>query len=125
MRGIKEDEFTELEGTPFLLIADNTGWAQRKTKLFALDLISGKTMWQTDKIFGYTAQVSPVYNKDMIVFLTIKDNRIAKDKPDITALRLSTGEMLWQNEYTEKVDLYGSEKAKNPASARLNRRNTI
>ena len=112
LKDIKEDEVTELEGTPILLVADNTGWAQKKTKIFAVDLLTGETIWQTEKLYGYTAQVSPVYEKDMLVFLTIKDNRINKDKPDITALKLSTGEVLWQTEYTEKVDLYGVEKAK-------------
>lgn len=112
LKGIRETEFTELEGTPFLLISDNSGWAQRKTKTYALDLLTGETVWQTEKIFGYTAQVSPVYDKDMLVLLTIKDNRTTKDKPDITALKLSTGEVLWQTEYTDKVDLYGVEKVK-------------
>lgn len=109
---IKEDEYTELPGTPLLLIADNSGWAQRKTKLTAIDTLTGATVWQTDKMLGYTVEVSPVYKKDMLVFLTIKDNRMNKDKPDIFALKMSTGELLWQNEYTEKVDLYGVEKKK-------------
>lgn len=109
---IKEDEYTELPGTPLLLISDNSGWAQRKTKLYALDTLTGATVWQTEKMLGYTVEVSPVYKKDMIVFLTIRDNRMNKDKPDIFALKMSTGELLWQNEYTEKVDLYGVEKKK-------------
>ncbi len=109
---IKETEFTELEGTPLLLITDNSGWAQRKTKMYALDTLTGETVWQTDKMLGYTVNVSPIYSRDMIVFLTIKDNRSNKDKPDIFALKMSTGELLWQNEYTEKVDLYGVEKKK-------------
>jgi len=109
---IKEDEYTELPGTPLILIADNSGWAQRKTKLYALDTLTGATVWQTEKMLGYTVNVSPVYKKDMIVFLTIRDNRMNKDKPDIFALKMSTGELLWQNEYTEKVDLYGVEKKK-------------
>ena len=109
---IKEDEFTELTGTPMILFADNSGWAQRKTKLTAVNAMTGETVWTTEKMFGYTAEVVPVYQKDMLVFLTIKDNRINKDKPDIYALKMSTGELLWQNEYTEKVDLYGIEKKK-------------
>lgn len=109
---IKEDEYTELPGTPLLLISDNSGWAQRKTKLYALDTLTGATVWQTEKMLGYTVEVAPLYKKDMIVFLTIRDNRMNKDKPDIFALRMSTGELLWQNEYTEKVDLYGVEKKK-------------
>ena len=48
----------------------------------------------------------------MLVFLTIKDNRMNKDKPDVYALKMSTGDLIWQGEYTEKVDLYGVEKQK-------------
>lgn len=109
---IKEDEYTELSGTPLILFADNSGWAQRKTKLTAVDALTGATVWQTEKMLGFTAEIAPLYEKDMLVFLTIKDNRMNKDKPDIYALKMSTGELLWQNEYTEKVDLYGIEKKK-------------
>lgn len=109
---IKETEYTELPGSPIVLISDNSGWAQRKTKLYALDTLTGETVWQTEKMLGFTVQVSPLYQRDMIVFLTIRDNRMNKDKPDIFALKMSTGELLWQNEYTEKVDLYGVEKKK-------------
>ena len=73
---IKEDEFTELSGTPLILFADNSGWAQRKTKLTAVDTLTGKTAWTTEKMLGYTAEILPIYQKDMLVFLTIKDNRI-------------------------------------------------
>ena len=107
---IKEDEYTELAGTPLILFADNSGWAQRKTKITAVDVLTGATVWQTEKMLGYTVEVSPLYKKDMLVFLTIRDNRMNKDKPDIFALKMSTGELLWQNEYSEKVDLYGVQK---------------
>lgn len=116
---INEEEYTELAGTPLLLIADNSGWAQRKTKLTALDTLTGQTVWQTEKMLGFTAQISPVYQRDMIVFLTIQDNRRNKDKPDVYALKMSTGELLWQTEYSEKVDLYGIEKKKRGATASM------
>ncbi len=109
---IKEDEYTELAGTPLILFADNSGWAQRKTKLTAIDTLTGETVWQTEKMLGFTVEVSPLYDRDMLIFLTIKDNRQTKDKPDIYALKMSTGELLWQNEYSEKVYLYGVEKKK-------------
>ena len=109
---IKEEEYTELPGTPLILISDNSGWAQRKTKITALDTLTGTTVWQTDKMLGFTVEVTPVYKKDMIVFITIQDNRRNKDKPDVFALKMSTGELLWQSEYSEKVDLYGIEKKK-------------
>lgn len=109
---IKEEEYTELKGTPLVLFADNSGWAQRKTRLTAVDAMTGETVWQTEKMLGFTVEVAPYFQKDMLVFLTIKDNRVNKDRPDIYALRMSTGELLWQTEYTEKVDLYGVEKKK-------------
>lgn len=117
--GIKEEEYTELPGTPLLLISDNSGWAQRKTKITAIDTLTGATVWQTEKMLGFTAEITPVYRKDMIVFITIQDNRRNKDKPDIFALKMSTGELLWQNEYSEKVDLYGVEKKKRGATASM------
>jgi outer membrane protein assembly factor BamB len=103
---IKEAEFTEMKGTPLILIADNSGWGRQKTKLTAIDTLTGTTVWETEKMKGYTVQVSPLYERDLLVFLTIKDNRRNKDKPDIYGLRFSTGELLWQSEYSEKVDLY-------------------
>ncbi len=116
---IKEEEYTEMPGTPLLLISDNSGWAQRKTKITALDTLTGATVWQTDKMLGFTVEATPVYKKDMIVFITIQDNRRNKDKPDVFALKMSTGELLWQSEYSEKVDLYGIEKKKRGATASM------
>lgn len=116
LKGIKETEYNEIPGTPVLLIADNSGTLMKKTRMFALDQLSGKTMWESDKVLGYTAQVSPLLSKDMVVFLTNTSSAATKDKPDITALKLSTGELLWKAEYTEKVDLYMKEKNRRSGS---------
>ncbi len=117
--GVKEEEYSELPGTPLLLISDNSGWMQKKTKITAVDTLTGVTVWQTEKMVGFTVEVTPVYNRDMVVFMTIQDNRMNKDKPDIFALRLSTGELLWKAEYSEKVDLYGIERKKRGATASM------
>lgn len=120
LKGIKENEYTELTGTPLLLLADNSGMFTRKTKLFAVDTLTGKTIWETEKMQGFTVNVSPNYAKDILIILTIRDNRMNKDKPDIYALKITTGELLWQTEYTEKVDLYGViKKGRSGASAML------
>ena len=83
---------------------------KKTTRVSALDLLTGETVWQTDKLKGSTVQVSPNFERDLLLFLTVRDNRAGKDKPDITALKLSTGELLWETEYTDSVDLYGMEK---------------
>ncbi len=110
LRDIAEHEQQEIQGTPLLLVYDNTGAMQKKTHLFALDLLTGKNIWQTESLKGYTVQVAPSFERDMLVFLTVANNKMTKDKLDIAALRLSTGEMLWQSEFTENVDLYGIER---------------
>lgn len=120
LKGIKEDEFHELSGTPLLLLTDNSGTFGRKTKFIAVDTLTGKTIWETDKMQGFTVNVSPNYAKDMLVILTIQDNRMNKDKPDIFAFKLTTGELLWKAEYPEKVDLYGvMKKGRSGASGML------
>ncbi|MGB8507304.1 MAG: PQQ-binding-like beta-propeller repeat protein [Pyrinomonadaceae bacterium] len=110
LRDIAEHEQQEIQGTPLLLVYDNTGATQKKTHLLALDLLTGKNIWQTETLKGYTVQVSPSFDRDMLVFLTVANNKMTKDKLDIAALRLSTGEMLWQSEFTDNVDLYGIER---------------
>lgn len=109
-RGIAEFQVQEIPRTPLLLVPQNSGTFQKGTKLFALDILTGKTVWETEKLTGVTVQVKPIYEKDMVVILTVTDNSRTKDKPDLIALKLSDGTELWQSEFTDNVDLYGIEK---------------
>jgi outer membrane protein assembly factor BamB len=109
-KGVNEYQTQEIAGTPLLLVSDNSGSIQKKTKLSALDLLTGQTVWETEQLKGSAVQVSPVYDKDMVLLLTVASNSATKDKPDITALKLSTGALLWQAELTDSVDLYGMER---------------
>lgn len=106
LRSVDEVEVFQLEGTPLLLVADNTGSRKRRTRLTAVDTLSGDTVWRTDKIKGFTALVAPFYERDLLIFLTIRDNHRNRDRPEIYAHRLSTGEQLWDNEYPDTVELY-------------------
>ncbi|HEY9404862.1 MAG TPA: PQQ-binding-like beta-propeller repeat protein [Pyrinomonadaceae bacterium] len=109
-KGVNEYQTQEIAGTPLLLVSDNSGSIQKKTKLSALDVLTGQTVWETEQLKGSAVQVSPVYDKDMVLLLTVVSNSATKDKPDITALKLSTGALLWQSELTDSVDLYGMER---------------
>lgn len=110
LKGIAEHETQEIVGSPVLLVSDNTGVLMKNTRLFALDLLTGETLWQTEKLRGSIVQVTPNYEKDMLIFLTVVSNAAMRDKPDITALKLSDGTLLWESEFTDKVDLYGIER---------------
>ncbi len=110
LQGIEEYEAHQIKGTPLLLISDPKGYVNAKSRVLAVDLLSGKTLWETDKIKGHSVEVATNYQKDMIVLLTVANKQTQKDKLDIYALRISNGALLWQAEYADKVELYGKEK---------------
>lgn len=110
MKGINEFQVQEIPSTPLLLVSQNSGKFTKGTKLFALDVLTGQTVWETDKLKGSTVQVTPIYDRDMVVIMTVTDNSRQKDKPDLIALKLSDGTALWESEFTDSVDLYGMER---------------
>ncbi|HYG09412.1 MAG TPA: PQQ-binding-like beta-propeller repeat protein [Pyrinomonadaceae bacterium] len=110
LKGVAEYQTQEIAGTPLLLVSQNSGRVQGNTKLSALDALTGQTIWETEKLKGATVQVSPVYDRDMVLLLTTRNASASKDKPDIIALKLSSGETIWESEFTSNVDLYGMER---------------
>lgn len=110
LQGIEEYETRQIEGTPLLLISDPKGHVKASTRLLAVDLLSGKTMWESDKVTGHAVEVAISYERDMVVLLTVQNKQMQKDKLDLFALKISSGELIWQSEYSDKVDLYGKEK---------------
>lgn len=110
LRGINEYQVQEIGGTPLLLVSQNSGTFQKGTKVYALDILTGQTVWETEKLRGATVQVTPIYDRDMVVIMTVQDNSRQKDKPDLAALKLSDGSLIWESEFTDNVDLYGMER---------------
>jgi outer membrane protein assembly factor BamB len=110
LAGTEEFEVETIAGTPLLFVSDTSGTFSKGTKLFALDLLTGQNIWETDKLKGATVGVEPVYEKDLVLLVTVPDNRANKAKPKITALRLTTGELIWETDYPDNVDLYGIER---------------
>ncbi|HKR13824.1 MAG TPA: PQQ-binding-like beta-propeller repeat protein [Pyrinomonadaceae bacterium] len=110
LAGTEEFEVDIIAGTPLLFVSDTSGAFSKGTKLFALDLLTGQNIWETDKLKGATVAVEPVYEKDLVLLVTVPDNRANKAKPKVSALRLTTGEMVWEADYPDNVDLYGIER---------------
>ncbi|HLM59089.1 MAG TPA: PQQ-binding-like beta-propeller repeat protein [Pyrinomonadaceae bacterium] len=108
--GVEEYEVEEINGTPLLLVSDTSGSFSKNTRLFALDLLTGQNIWQTEKLQGATVAVEPVYEKDLVLLVTVPNNAANKAKPKITALRMTSGELVWEADYPDSVDLYGIER---------------
>ena len=105
LKKISQYQVEEIKGTPILLVSVNEGGFSNKTKMLGLDITSGQTLWETEKLKGATVGYLPIYQKGMVIVLTAKGAGITKDKPDMMALDMFTGETKWESEFADKVDL--------------------
>lgn len=110
LSGAEEYEVDTIAGTPLVFVSDTSGTFKKGTKLYALDLLSGQNIWETEKLKGATVAVEPVYEKDLVLLVTVENNSANKAKPHLTALRMTTGELVWEADYPDNVDLYGIER---------------
>jgi outer membrane protein assembly factor BamB len=105
LKKVAEFQVEEIKATPVLLVGVNEGGFSNKTKLVGLDITSGETLWETEKVKGATVGVLPIYPKSLVVVFTSKNAGASKDKPDMIALDMLTGEIKWQTEFPDNVDL--------------------
>jgi outer membrane protein assembly factor BamB len=110
LAGAEEFEVDTIAGTPLVFVSDTSGKIKKGTKLYALDLLSGQNIWETEKLRGAAVAVEPIYEKDLVLLITVENNSANKAKPHITALRMTTGELVWEADYPDSVDLYGIER---------------
>ena len=59
----------ELPGTPFLMCHTSEGLGGQKTKLYQIDYLTGKTLWETPQFMGQYLGTIPVVEKDMVLFV--------------------------------------------------------
>ena len=104
LKKVSRYQVKEIYGTPVLLVTANT--SGNKTVLFAVSTVNGQTIWQTERIKGAAVGVVPVYAKNMVILLTARSSGANKDKPDMIALDMTTGEVKWESELDNKVDLH-------------------
>lgn len=104
-----EGQVVEVEGTPLLLVGQNSGRFKTSTRLVAIDILTGETVWETEKTRGATVGMVPVYDRNMVIVMTSAAAGAAKDKIDLLALDMTTGEAAWEAEYPDPVELYVAE----------------
>lgn len=77
----------------------------------SFNLQTGKAIWESERIKGSVAAVVTIYEKNLVLLVTSKDARAAKDKPDMNAFNMATGGVLWASEFPDNVDLHAIEGA--------------
>jgi outer membrane protein assembly factor BamB len=107
LKKIHDTNVEEVEGTPVMLVSSSTGAINVSSHLTALDLMSGETLWETDRVKGQIAAVVPIYKKNMVVLVNAVGGKSALD---LLAVNLASGKVIWESKIEDKADLYMAEK---------------
>lgn len=109
LRKVPEFAVEEMAGAPLLFVADDDGKLMKSTKLYALDILTGKTIWETDKLQGQLADLFPDYAHNAIVL--VANTYGGKARLQLLHIDLLTGQANFDLPLEAKVDLYISEKS--------------
>ncbi|MBC7899456.1 MAG: PQQ-binding-like beta-propeller repeat protein [Saprospiraceae bacterium] len=107
---IEETAVTPVPDTDLILFSKDEG---SKSRLEAVDLISGSRIWQSEKVKGDVLQLAVDPINDLIAVILVKDPRgnageEFKRKPILHVLKLSTGEELWKRELDSDIEMMPS-----------------
>ena len=107
---INETSVTPIPDTDLVLLSRDLG---SKSRLEAIDLISGSIIWQSDKVRGDVMQLAVDPSGDILAVVLVKNPRgdagkRFKGKPVVHLLRLSDGDELWKKELDSDVEMMPS-----------------
>ncbi len=108
LKKVPDFAIEEVPGVPLLFVADDEGKIMKSTKLYALDIMTGKTIWETDKLQGQMADLFPDYEHNAMVLVATAYT--GKARLQVLHLDFGTGKANWELPLEVKVDLYVSEK---------------
>ena len=102
---IEETAVTPVPETDLVLVSRDLG---DKSRLEAVDIASGGSIWQSEKVKGDVLQLAADPANDHLVVVMVKDPRGSgelKRQPIVHVLRLSTGDELWKKELGSSVEM--------------------
>jgi outer membrane protein assembly factor BamB len=106
-----EEDIAPVPGTDFVLLS----YEQKdKTRLEAADVLTGRTLWQTDKVKGAVLQSAVDADAGLLAAVFVRDARDRaregfKRKPTVHVFELGTGRELWKYELESEIELMPSE----------------
>lgn len=107
---IEETAITPVPDTDLVLFSRDVG---SKSRLQAVDLMSGNMLWESEKVKGDVMQLAADPENDLVAVVLVKDPRgssgqTLKRKPVVHVLRLSSGDELWKKELDGEIELMPS-----------------
>ena len=102
-----ETDVAPVPGTDILLLSLDLG---DKSRLEAIDQLTGATLWRSDKVRGQIMQMAGDVDASLIVVVTVKDAKgkatdELRRKPVVYALDLQDGKQQWKYELGSDVRL--------------------
>ena len=110
-KGLSETSITPVPGTDLILFTLGEG---KKSQLEAIDLLSGNSIWQSEKVKGEIMQLAVEPEQDLLAVVLVKKavGKVGdefKRSPQIHVLRLSDGDELWKCELASDVEMMPAE----------------
>lgn len=108
---INETAVTPVPGTDLILLSLDEG---KKSRVAALDLLSGASVWTSDKIKGDVMQLAVEPSQNLLCAVLIKNPRgsaaeILKREPEIAVFDLQTGDLLWKRDLGGEIEMMPAE----------------
>jgi outer membrane protein assembly factor BamB len=108
---LDEEDVAFVPGTDFVLLC----YEQKdRTRLEAADVLTGKTIWQSDKVKGAVMQTAVDADAGLLAAVVVRDARDRaregfKRRPVVHVFELATGRELWKYELESEIELMPSE----------------
>jgi outer membrane protein assembly factor BamB len=104
---LDESDVAPVVGTDLLLLSYEKGG---KTRVEAVDLMAGNTLWRSDKIKGGVMQMAVDPENDLAAVVFVRDAKAGpregfKRRPSIHLLNLATGDELWKRDLESEVEM--------------------
>jgi outer membrane protein assembly factor BamB len=104
---LDETDVAPVPGTDLVLLTLESG---SKTRVEALDIMTGEPLWRSDKVRGAVMQMALDQNANLLAVVLVRDAKgKAKDgfkrKPVIHVFDITNGEELWKRELESEVEM--------------------
>ncbi len=104
---INETAVTPIPNTDLILFSRDLG---SKSRLEAVDLMSGERIWQSEKVKGDVMQLAVDPENDLIAVVMVKEPRgnfgsDFKRRPIVHVLKLSDGDEMWKREMDSSIEM--------------------
>src|SRR5882762_4199951 len=104
---LDETDVAPVPGTDIVLLTIESG---SKTRVEALDLMTGEPLWRSDKVRGAVMQMALDLNANLLAVVLVRDAKGKakagfKRKPVIHVFNITNGEELWKRELESEVEM--------------------